>query len=135
MQDAAKREATTVGTISRKDCGRTCTYVYVFKVNDVKIQDDTSTCRTALTSAGCAVGAPVLVYYDRERLSVTALQEFGFASRGRLFMGVWMASCGLLLIGLNSFLNRKGANPEESEEPDESDGDNRSDVLHIAPGE
>lgn len=133
--DAAKREATAVGTITQVSCGRSCTYAYVFKFNNVSIGDDTSTCRTALTRRGCKVGAPVLVYYDPENPTETALQEFGAAGRGRIFMGIWMLSCGLILIGINSFLNREGKDPEEPEDLDESEQSGQSDAIHIAPGE
>jgi len=133
--DVAKREATMIGTISRVDCGRGCTFVYIFKVNGIKIQDDSSTCHTALTPRGCNVGAPVLVYYDPQHLSETMLEEFGAASRERYFMGVWMVGCGLLLIGLYFILKKVRKGSEEPDEPDESRRNGESDVIHIAPVE
>jgi hypothetical protein len=129
----SKREASTVGTVTRVDCGRSCTYAYTFEVNEVRIRDDSSTCDTALTRAGCKVGAPVLVYYDPQNLSETMPEEFGAASRERYFMGGWMAGCGLLLIGLNFILKKTLKDSEEPEERDKSGPDDESEVLSIAP--
>src|SRR5580765_5209098 len=98
--DAAKREATTVGTIIHVVHGKGSRYEYVFKINGVNIKDDSGTCHTALTPSGCKEGALVLVHYDREHLSESMLEGFGAASRERLFMGAWMIFCGLLLSGL-----------------------------------
>jgi hypothetical protein len=133
--DAAKREATAAGTISNVSCGRGCTYEYIFRVNGVRIEDDSDTCHTALTTEGCNVGAPVLVYYDPEHLSNSKLEEFGVLSRERYFMGIWMVSCGLFLIGLYFILQKFGKNSDDEEEPCEGDGDDKSDVLHVVPGE
>lgn len=130
--DVARREATTVGTISRVDCGRTCTFVYVFKINGVGIQDDTNTCRTSLSPQRCRVGAPVLVYYDPENVSQTLLQDFRAASRGRIFFGIWMVSCGLLLMGLRLILDKREKNSSEIEQRENPGED---EVLHVAPGE
>jgi len=133
--DAAKREARTVGTITRVDCGRSCTYVYIFKANDVRIQGDSSTCHTALTHEGCKVGAPVLVYYDPQHLSETMLEEFGAASRERYFIGTWMVASGLALIGVYFILKKGVKDPEKPDEPDESGRNGEPDVLHVVPGE
>jgi hypothetical protein len=133
--DAAKREATAVGVIKQVNCGRGCTYAYVFKFNDVSIEDQSSTCNTALTQQGCKVGAPVLVYYDPEDPTENALEEFRAASRARGFMGIWMISCGLILIGVNFILNKTSKGAEEPDDRDGSERSGESDVLHIAPGE
>lgn len=133
--DAAKREATAVGAITKESCGRSCTYVYVFKLNDVSIEDQSSTCNTALTQQGCRAGAPVLVYYDPEDPTENALEEFRAASRARGFMGIWMISCGLILIGANFILNRTSKDSEEPDDPNGPDRSGESEVLHIAPGE
>jgi len=133
--DAARREATVVGRISGRDCGRTCNYDYVFRFNSVNIQDRTNTCKTALTNEGCKVGAPVLVYYDPEDASVSALQEFGAAARGRMFMGAWMVVCGLVLLGVYFILNRAGGGSGEAQDPDDGTKSVGSGVLHVAPGE
>lgn len=134
---AAKREASTVGLLSSVQCGRTCTYAYVFTVNDVKISDDSSTCKTPLTSRGCRKGAPVRVYYDPEDLSTNFLEEFHLAARGRIFFGTWMISCGLLLICLYFILNKFGKNSEDAGDPDQDNGNSdvagESDVLHVTP--
>lgn len=129
--DAAKREATTVGTILRVDCGRSsCTYVYVFEINGVRIQDDTTTCRTALSQQRCKVGTPVLVFYDSENVSGTLLQEFGEASRQRIFFGIGMISCGLLFVVVKFFLERRKVS-DDSDEADPSADAEDSDVLHV----
>ena len=117
--DAAERETSTVGSLSNVQCGRGCTYTYVFTVNDVKIVDDSNTCKTPLTSRGCKNGAPVRVYYDPEDFSTNLLEEFAAAGRARIFMGVWMLSCGLILIGVNFLLNRKNADPDIQIAPSE----------------
>jgi hypothetical protein len=113
--DAAKREATTVGTISGVINGKGSTYQYSFKVNGVTIHDDTGTCRTDFTPQGCQQGAQVLVHYDRDHISRSMLEDFGAASRQRLFIGGWMVCCGGLLIGLYFVFNRKESGPKEPE--------------------
>jgi hypothetical protein len=62
------------------------------------------------------------------------LEEFGAASRERLFFGSLMVICGFLLIGFYFILKRVVGDPEESEETDESKNNDEPDVLHIVPG-
>jgi hypothetical protein len=134
--DAAKRERTTAGTITHVDCGRSsCAYQYVFKVNGVAISDQTSTCRTALTPLGCRKDASVKVYYDPQDLSSNLLEEFGYAGRGRLFLGTWMVGCGLLLIGLYFLLNKLRPKSGSSENPDGPISADASDSIHVVPSE
>ena len=131
--DAARRELSAVGKISHVDCGRGCTYMYDFTINGVKVIDQSNTCKTPLSALRCKEGAPVLVYYDPEHISISALQEFGAASRGRLFLGTWMVGCGLLLVALYHLLQRMKTDQDESEPPDQSENKERDEVLHIAP--
>jgi hypothetical protein len=135
--EAASREVTTVGTISRVIPGGRSgpTYEYSFEVNGVKISDDSGTCRTPLSSRRCKEGAQVLVYYDPDHLSETLLQEFGEAGRQRLFFGAWMAGCGLLLIALYFFLNRAGSKPSNDDRLENDEDKPESDVIHIVPSE
>jgi len=133
---AAKSEATTIGTISYISGGRGSTYSYVFEINGVRLIQDSGTCRTALTSQGCRVGAQVLVYYAHLPVLETRLEEFGAASREKYFMGAWMVGCGLILIGVYFIQKKAGKESSgETDEPDESGDNNESDVPHIAPGQ
>lgn len=129
--DASKRETTTVGTILSAHCGKGCTYAYVFEVNGVRIQDDSDSCKTALTAQGCKPGAFVRVYYDTENLSVSLLQELGEAGRERIFFGFFMVSLGLLLIGLTIFLERREKGSADSGDADQDDCGEESEVLHV----
>lgn len=134
-EEASKREATTVGTLVRAEHGRTSTYEYQFKMNGVSIRDSSDTCRTALSPAGCKVGAPVLVYYDPEQVAGTQLQEYGVAGRGKIFFGVWMMISGLFVIGLYFLLNRVTTDQSTSEATDEDQRGNESEAIHITPVE
>jgi hypothetical protein len=131
--DDSKREASTIGTLIRVHHGKGSTYEYVFEVNGVRIRDDSGTCRTPLTSAGCAVGATVVVFYDRENLSRTLLEEFGAAGRGKVIFGAWMAGIGLLLIGLYFLLQKALAGPDESEDTEDDELRNEPEIVHIVP--
>ena len=132
---ASRQETTTVGVISNVIGGRSSTYDYVFEIHGVRLQDDSGSCHTALTAQGCKVGARVLVYYVHQPALETRLQEFGDASREKLFTGIWFLSCGLLMIGLHFFLPRREKNSDESEETDVCAPHEEPDVLHIAPRE
>lgn len=107
----------------------------MFPVDQLKVFDESNTCDTALSLQGCKTGEPVRVYYDPYDLSVTNLEEFSAAARGRLFFGTWMVSCGLILIGLYFILNRVGKNSGKPDDLDGNDGKGETDVLHVAPDE
>jgi hypothetical protein len=133
--DSAKREATTVGTIYHVIGGRGSTYEYVFVLDGVRLYDDSGTCQTALSPQGCKVGAPVLVYYVHNPTLETRLQEFGAASRGKLFSGVWMIFFAVTLYAFYFILKRNQNDPDapdESYQPPETD-DGPED-LHVTPG-
>ena len=133
--DAANREASIVGTLTGVTCGRGCTYDYAFTVNGFRILDNSSTCKTPLSAQGCKKGGSVLVYYDPQDLSISELEEFAAAGRGKLLFGSSMALCGLTLIGLYFIPDRRKTNKEESGEPTDSESDDESDILHVAPSE
>ncbi|MGA2252181.1 hypothetical protein [Terracidiphilus sp.] len=137
FSDAAKREIASVGKIVHAYHGRGTSYLYVFTVDGVNYQDDSGTCVTPISRLGCKEGAPVLVYYDREHLSLSRMQEFQAASREKLFGGEWATGIGLLLLGLHFWIGRNRSDSEDSEESDDADADKpdkESEVLHIAPG-
>jgi hypothetical protein len=133
--EASKREATAVGALVRVTHGRSSTYVFQFRLNGALIRGDTSTCRTALTAAGCSTGASVLVYYDPDQTAGPMLQEYGAAGRARIFMGGWMLFFGLILITWGFFFRSRGGDTQSSGEQDDEGNDGERDVLHIAPGE
>jgi hypothetical protein len=133
--DAAKREASTVGTITSVSCGRSCVYFYVFTVNDVRIADESSTCKTPLSSERCKKGAPVRVYYDPNDLSVSLLEELGAGGRGRLFMGAWMVSCGLVILGWRFVASKMRRGSQKSGGEDDESSSDEPDAIHIVPGE
>lgn len=132
--DAAKREVSTVGRLTYVSRGKSSTFEYSFEVNGFTTGSISGKCRTALTPQGCKEGAQVIVYYDPEHRSPPMLEEFGAASRERLFFGSLMVICGFLLIGFYFILKRVVGDPEESEETDESKNNDEPDVLHIVPG-
>ncbi len=118
--DAAKGEATAIGAITYITGGKGgSTYNYEFKIEGVKLVQDSGTCQTPLSPQGCEVGAPVLVYYAHTPVLETRLQEFGAASREKYFKGGWMAGCGLLLISLHLLFKRALASPDEAEDTEE----------------
>jgi hypothetical protein len=133
--DSAKRELSTVGKLTYVTKGKSSTYEYSFEINGFKTGSISGTCKTALTLQGCEVGASVLVYYDPTHRSSPMLQEFGAASREKLFMGAWMAGCGLLLIGVYFVLKRTGEDEKKPDEPNDSELNREPDVLHIVPGQ
>jgi hypothetical protein len=106
----------------------------MFTVDGIRYQDDGDTCLTPISQQGCKEGAPVLVYYDREHLSRSRLQEFRTASREKLFFGEWATGIGLLMLGLHFWIKRNGSNSEDSEGPDTDEPGEESEVLHVTPG-
>jgi hypothetical protein len=135
--DAAKREASTIGTITRVHHGgrHGPTYYYQFEVNGVSIADDSGTCKTALSPSGCNEGGLVRVYYDPNDLSLTQLQEFSAASRDRFFFGAWMTGIGLLIVGFQFLKNKTSNGQSGSSDSDDSNLKSDPDVPHIVPGE
>lgn len=107
--DVAKREATATGMVYAITGSKGSTYNYVFKIDGIQLQGESSSCHTALTSLGCSVGARVLVYYAHTPALETRLQEFGDASREMLFTCICLNVGGLLLIAMHFVLNEKGA--------------------------
>ena len=133
---AAGREVSTVGRITRVQCGgKGCTYAYVFVVNGSNILDDSETCKTPLTARGCVEGAPVRVYYDPKHLSESMLQEFGVASREKLIFGASLVAFGVVLIALYFLIKRSESGSDDSADPDRNLDDPQPDVIHIVPGE
>jgi hypothetical protein len=133
--DAAKREATAIGTVNAISGSKGSTYHYVFKIDGVQLQGQSGSCHTPLTSQTCDVGAKVLVYYIRTPALETRLQEFGDASREMLFTCVCLNLGGLLLIVMHFILNRKGGDSDESEDTDKSGPSEEPEELHIVPRE
>jgi len=117
--------------ISHVTRGRTTTYEYVFKIGQVQLYGDNSSCHTALSSNGCKVGAPVLVYYAHLPVLETRLQEFGEAGRDKLLTCIWMISSGFLMIALFFVFKRTGGS-DESEDTHENLSE-APDDLHIVP--
>ena len=130
--DAAKREATAIGTSRYQRFGKGSTYNYVFKIDGVQLQGQSSSCHTPLASQTCYVGAKVLVYYVRTPALETRLQEFGDAGP-MLLTCVCLNVGGLLLIVMYFMLNRKGSDSGESEDADESGPSEEPGELHIVP--
>jgi hypothetical protein len=116
--ESAKREKTTVGVVTYFSGGRSTTIQYKFEIDGIALYGETGTCRTALTSKGCVVGAPVLVYYDHNPALVTKLIEFGDASRRDWFTGFGMVFVGFL-ITLMHFLSRSRFYSPASSDDDE----------------
>jgi hypothetical protein len=133
--DAAKREATAIGSVYAIGGSKSSTYYYVFKIDGVEHRGKSGSCHTSLTSLGCSVGAKVLVYYTLTPALETRLQEFGDASREMLFTCVCLNVGGLLLIVMHFILNRKGDDSDESEDTYESGPSEEPEELHIVPRE
>jgi hypothetical protein len=128
--DAAKRETTAAGTVTRVYHGKGTTYYYSFKVDGVEIADSASECRTALTSLGCIQGAGVLVYYDKENPSNSKLQEFSIAGTGQMFWGLSLAAASALLF----FLSKRTNDGDQSDGLIEDRNNDSPEDLHITPG-
>ena len=110
--DAAKREATTIGTIYAISGSKGSTYNYVFKIDGVQLQGQSDECHTPLTSQTCPVGAKVVVFYIRTPALETRLQEFGDAGSEMLYTCACLNFCGLVLVVMYFILNRKGADSD-----------------------
>lgn len=135
-RDAARREVSTVGRLTRVQCGgRGCSYAYEFVVNGVNILDDSETCKTPLTPRGCVEGALVSVYYDPEHLSESMLGEFGAAGREKFISGASLVVVGLVLIAVYFLIKRTEGSSDNSPDPDRNLDDPQPDVIHIVPGE
>jgi hypothetical protein len=114
------------------------TYEYLFEVNGVRVTGGGITCQTPTTARGCNEGGLVRVYYDPNDLSKTRLQDFGDAGRGKLAAGTLMAGAGLLFIGMNFLVRiteKDSDDANDSDDSDDSTPDEKSDVIHIVPGE
>ena len=136
--EAAKSEATTVGTIIYITGGRSTTYNYSFEIHGVKLIQDSGVCRTALTPQGCTVGATVLVYYSHAPALIARLEEFGAASREKLLYGSVAILIGLALLVFSFIFKPTNEDSMRSDDPvEEHRGLDRShpDVIHIVPGE
>jgi hypothetical protein len=133
--EVSKREGTTVGTILYVTHGRSPSYQYRYQANGVWIRDDSGSCRTALTPAGCRQGAQVLVYYDRDQVTQTLLEEFDAAGREKLYFGGFMAGCGLLLLVLYPIARRALKSPDESNEIDVDVPAVGPEIIHVVPEE
>jgi hypothetical protein len=106
--DVSKREGATAGTLVRVEHGGSSTCEFLFPSNRVPVRGDARTCRMALTRAGCTQDAPVLVSYDPEQPAGARLEDFGARGRGKIFLGIWMVSRGLPLIGNNQGRQARG---------------------------
>ncbi len=126
--EVSKREASSVGTLIHVRHGKGSSYEYVFRVNS-------GTYVTPLTTAGCIQGAAVLVYYDREHVTGSLLQEIGAAGREKIFLGSWMVAGGLLLIGLHFVSKRILASPDESEDTIIDKPGDIAEEIHVVPHE
>jgi hypothetical protein len=135
-EDAAKREVSTVGTITRVYHGKGATYYYEFPVNGVYVQDDSGNCTTPISPLGCKEGGSVLVYYDPDHLSLSKLQEFHEASREKLTFGEWAAGIGLLLLALHFLIkwnDKTDSDDSQDTDADADKPDEESEMLHITP--
>jgi len=135
-RDVATREVSTVGRITRVQCGgKGCGYAYVFVFNGVNVLDDREICKTPLTTRGCVDGALVRVYYDPDHLSESKLQDFVVASRENLISGASLVGFGLVLIALYFLIKRAEGGSDGSPDPDRNLDNAQPDVIHIVPGE
>lgn len=131
--DAARREASTVGTITHVHHGKGTTYSYEFEVNGVTVRDSSDTCVTSIAPPACEEGGQVLVYYDPNDLSLSSLQELLAASRKNLFWAGGATGIGLLMLWFYFWNKGDGADSEDSKEPDAGGPNEKPEVLHIAP--
>jgi hypothetical protein len=136
--EAAKSEASAVGTIIYITGGRSTTYNYSFEIHGVRLIQDSGVCRTALTPQGCSVGASVLVYYAHAPALITRLEEFGAASREKLLYGCVAALIGLVLLVVSFILKSTNKDSIGSDNSVDKNPDLNSacpDVIHIVPPE
>lgn len=140
---AAEHEATVpgrvVGYYTRKGG---YAYHYVFTVNDVKFDDYSPVCRTALAPGACDHKGPVLVYYSFEPIHNSRLEDFSAASVHSYRIGEPALAIGLplfvLSIAVQVVLSRKYKSHYDSDSEDEAgrtDSGEIPDGIHIAPGE
>jgi hypothetical protein len=130
--DSAKREKTTVGIVTYVSGGKSASVYYRFKIDGVVLNGGGDACRTALTSKGCAVGAPVLVYFDHNPALVTRLEDFRDASYHDWFTGFGMVFGGLLITVMH-FLSRSKLYGLDSQDEEEDSSEGPAEVLHITP--
>ena len=133
--DSAKREVSAVGKLTYVSGGRSSTYEYSFVINGFETGSESGSCRTALSSQGCTVGAPVLVYYDPSHRSSPMLQEFGAASRERGFFGALMVMVDLVLVVLYFIAKRALASPDGASDIDYDKPVVGSEIIHVVPEE
>ena len=133
--EAASREASTVGVITYVSGGRGSSFEFRFVVDGHQRSSISASCHTPLSHKGCAVGAPVQVYYDPEQIVETTLQEYGDRARGMLLLGVCLMLGGLVVTILHFVLNRMEKESDENEDPDAPGDSNRRDdtPLHVTP--
>ena|ERR1700733_14117420 len=131
--DSARREKATVGVIDGVSGGRGASYYFEFEIDGAKLYGESGSCETALSSRGCTVGAPVLVYFDRNPSLRSKLKEFGAASSDDLITGFWMAFGSLLIVVLHFLFRRALESPDESDEVDVDRLDKRPEVIHVVP--
>ncbi len=129
--DLSKREATVVGMVYAITGSKGSTYNYVFKIDGVQHQDESGSCRTALTWQGCNVGGKVLVYYVHTPALETRLQDFVDAAREMLFTSVCLTISGLVLIVVHFVLKKTENDSDESEDTGESARSDETEGLHI----
>jgi hypothetical protein len=132
---SARREKTTIGLIDGVSGGRHTSYYFEFKLDGVKIYDESGSCQTALSSRGCEVGAPVLVYYDHDSELRTKLKEFGAASSDDSITGFFMVFGGLLIIVLHFLFKRALESPDDSDGIDVDQTDEGPEAIHVVPDE
>ncbi len=133
--DSARREKTTVGVIDDIGGGRGAIYYFEFEIDGVKLYDEDSSCRTALTPKGCKIGAPVLVYYDRNPALRTKLKEFGAASSDDFAIGSCMVFGAFMVILMHFLARRVIGSDDESDDIDVDRPDEGPETIHVVPGE
>ncbi|HEV2213690.1 MAG TPA: DUF3592 domain-containing protein, partial [Terracidiphilus sp.] len=119
FQDAASREVSTAGVITYVSGGRSTTYEFKFQFKGRQTYAESGSCHTPLSYGGCAVGQPVLVYYDPGEMVATTLQEYGDHARDMLFLGVCLILAGIIVTVLHFVFARMEKDSDEDEDPDE----------------
>jgi hypothetical protein len=136
-RDAAKHEATAQGAIVSVLHGKNTTYDYEFRVNGIKLSDNSGACRTPLATGGCREGGQVLVFYAYEPMNISMLEDFAGAAREKLHLGSWMAAIGVLSIGVSMIVRRSGRSEDATDDSEEgspgNSGEDASEILSIAP--
>jgi len=135
-RQVAKREASTTGTLLDVDVNdESSNYQFRFQVHGAWLRRDTHDCTTPLTTAGCVVGAPVLVYYDPNHVTDALLEEFGTAGWGRMAFGACIAVFGLLLLIVHFIAKRALAGPDETSGSDHNIMGDGPEIIHVVPYE